>query len=83
MAMTLHEYLKLLRKRHIGWLVYIFVNRFSDQAYIFTLTKEPNQIENDPELSNAEVIEREIYDDPVIDDCHIDIVIARRSIHNG
>lgn len=78
MAMTLHEYLKLLRKRHCGWLVYIFVGRFSDQAYIFTLTKEPNQIENDPELNGAEVIEREIYDDPVIDDCHIDIVIGKR-----
>lgn len=75
--MKLHEYLKLLRKRHIGWMVYIFVGS-SDQAYIFTLTKEPNQIENDPELSNAEVIEREIYDDPVIDDCHIDIVIGKR-----
>lgn len=77
MAMTLHEYLKLLRKRHIGWLVYIFVGRFSDMAYIFTLTKEPNQIENDPDLRDAEVIEREIYDDPVIDDSHIDIVIAK------
>lgn len=76
--MKLHEYLKLLRKRHCGWLVYIFVGRFSDQAYIFTLTKEPNQIENDPGLRDAEVIEREIYDDPVIDDCHIDIVIAKR-----
>lgn len=75
--MKLHEYLKLLRKRHIGWLVYIFVGRFSDQAYIFTLTKEPNQIENDPDLREAEVIEREIYDDPVIDDSHIDIVIAK------
>ncbi len=81
--MKLHEYVKLLRKRHIGWLVYIFAGRFSDQAYIFTLTKEPNQIENDPELSNAEVIEREIYDDPVIDDSHIDIVIAKRDVHNG
>ena len=78
MAMTLHEYLKLLRKRHIGWLVYIFVRGISDQAYILTLTKGPDQIENDPELSNAEVIEREIYDDPVIDDCHIDIVIGKR-----
>ena len=75
--MKLHEYLKLLRKRHCGWLVYIFVGRFSDQAYIFTLTKAPNQIENDPGLSGAEVIEREIHDDPVIDDCHIDIVIAK------
>lgn len=81
--MKLHEYLKLLRKRHIGWLVYIFVGRFSDQAYIFTLTKEPNQIENDPDLREAEVIEREIYDDPVIDDSHIDIVIAKRGVHNG
>ena len=80
MAMTLHEYLKLLRKRHCGWLVYIFVGRFSDQAYIFTLTKEPNQIENDPDLREAEVIEREIYDDPVIDDSHIDIVIAKRGL---
>ena len=78
--MKLYEYLNLLRKRHIGWLVYIFAGRFSDQAYIFTLTKEPNQIENDPELSNAEVIEREIYDDPAIDDCHIDIVIGKGSI---
>lgn len=75
--MKLYEYLKLLRKRHIGWLVYIFVSRFSDQAYILTLTKGPDQIENDPELSNAEVIECEIYDDPVDDDCHIDIVIGR------
>lgn len=75
--MKLYEYLNLLRKRHIGWLVYIFVSRFSDQAYILTLSKGPDQIENDPELSNAEVIEREIYDDPVIDDCHIDIVIAK------
>lgn len=80
MAMTLHEYLKLLRKRHCGWLVYIFVGRFSDMAYIFTLTKEPNQIENDPDLREAEVIEREIYDDPVIDDSHIDIVIAKRGL---
>ena len=80
MAMTLHECLKLLRKRHCGWLVYIFVGRFSDQAYIFTLTKEPNQIENDPDLREAEVIEREIYDDPVIDDSHIDIVIAKRGL---
>lgn len=76
--MKLNEYLNLLRKRHIGWLVYIFVGRFSDQAYILTLTKEPNQIENDPDLREAEVIEREIYDDPVIDDCHIDIVIGKR-----
>ena len=75
--MKLYEYLNLLRKRHCGWLVYIFVGRFSDQAYIFTLTKEPNQIENDPDLREAEVIEREIYDDPVIDDSHIDIVIAK------
>ena len=74
--MKLYEYLNLLRKRHIGWLVYIFVGRFSDQAYIFTLTKEPNQIENS-EVSYAEVIECEIYDDPVDDDCHIDIVIGR------
>ena len=81
--MKLHEYLNLLRKRHIGWLVYIFVSGISDQAYIFTLTKEPNQIENDPELSNAEVIEREIYDDPVIDECHIDIVIGKRENCNG
>lgn len=81
--MKLHEYLKLLRKRHCGWLVYIFVGRFSDMAYIFTLTKEPNQIENDPELRDAEVIEREIYDDPVIDESYIDIVIAKRSVHNG
>ena len=78
--MKLYEYLNLLRKRHIGWLVYIFVGGISDQAYIFTLTKEPNQIENDPELSNAEVIEREIYDDPVIDECHIDIVIGKRRV---
>ena len=78
--MKLHEYLKLLRKRHIGWLVYIFVSGVSDQAYILTLTKEPNQIEKLPELSNAEVIEREIYDDPVIDDCHIDIVIGKRRL---
>lgn len=78
MAMTLHEYLKLLRKRHCGWLVYIFAGRFSDMAYIFTLTKEPDQIENDPDLRDAEVTEREIYDDPVIDDCHVDIVIAKR-----
>lgn len=76
--MKLYEYLKLLRKRHIGWLVYIFAGRFSDQAYIFTLTKEPNQIENNPDLREAEVIECEIYDDPVDDDCHIDIVIAKR-----
>lgn len=76
--MKLHEYLKLLRKRHIGWMVYIFVSGVSDQAYILTLTKEPNQIENDPDLREAEVIEREIYDDPVIDDCHIDIVIGKR-----
>ena len=75
--MKLYEYLNLLRKRHIGWLVYIFVSGKSDQAYILTLTKGPDQIENDPELSNAEVIEREIYDDPVIDDCHIDIVIGK------
>jgi hypothetical protein len=81
--MKLHEYLKLLRKRHIGWLVYVFVSGVSDQAYISTLTKEPNQIENDPDLREAEVIEREIYDDPVIDDCHIDIVIAKRDICNG
>lgn len=78
--MKLNEYLKLLRKRHIGWQVYVFVWGCSDQAYILTLTKEPNQIENDPELSNAEVIEREIYDDPVIDDCHIDIVIGKRKM---
>lgn len=76
--MKLYEYLKLLRKRHIGWLVYIFVSGVSDQAYILTLTKGPDQIENDPDLREAEVIEREIYDDPVIDDCHIDIVIGKR-----
>ena len=74
--MKLYEYLNLLRKRHCGWLVYIFVSGVSDQAYIFTLTKEPNQIENS-EVSYAEVIECEIYDDPVDDDCHIDIVIGR------
>lgn len=79
MTMKLNEYLKLLRKRHTGWLVYIFAGS-SDQAYILTLTKGPDQIENDPELSNAEVIEREIYDDPVIDDCHIDIVIGKGSM---
>ena len=79
--MKLHEYLKLLRKRHIGWLVYIFVSGVSDQAYIFTLTKEPNQIENDPDLREAEVIEREICDDPVIDECHIDIVIGKGEKH--
>ena len=77
MRIKLYEYLKLLRKRHIGWLVYIFVSRFSDQAYILTLTKGPDQIENDPELSNAEVIKCVIYDDPADDDCHIDIVIGR------
>lgn len=81
--MKLHEYLNLLRKRHIGWQVYIFVSGISDQAYVFTLTKEPNQIENDLELSNAEVIEREIYDDPVIDECHIDIVIGKGRNCNG
>ena len=78
MAMTLHEYLKLLRKHHVGWPVYVFAGAIIDQAYVFTLTNEPDKIENDPELSNAEVIEREIYDDPVIDDCHIDIVIGKR-----
>lgn len=76
--MKLNEYLKLLRKRHIGWRVYIFVSGVSDQAYILTLTKEPNQIENESDLRNAEVYETEIYDDPVIDDCHIDIVIGKR-----
>ena len=76
--MKLHEYLNLLRKRHIGWLVYLFVGGVSDQAYIFTLTKEPNQIENDPDLREAEVYETEIYDEPVDDDCHIDIVIGKR-----
>lgn len=77
--MKLYEYLKLLRKRHIGWLVYIFVSGVSDQAYILTLTKGPDQIENS-EVGYAEVIECEIYDDPVIDDCHIDIVIAKRGL---
>lgn len=75
--MKLNEYLQLLRKRHIGWLVYIFVSGKSDLAYILTLTKEPNQIENDPELSNAEVIKCEIYDEPVYDDCQIDITIRK------
>lgn len=75
--MKLYEYLKLLRKRHIGWQVYVFAEWFSDQAYIFTLTKEPDQIENDPDLREAEVIEREIYDDPLDDECHIDIVIGK------
>lgn len=74
--MKLHEYLKLLRKRHIGWLVYIFVSGVPDQAYILTLTKGPDQIENS-EVGCAEVIECEIYDDPVDDDCHIDIVIGK------
>lgn len=75
--MKLHEYLNLLRKRHIGWTVYVCSEWFPDQAYIFTITKEPDRIENDPDLREAEVIEREIYDDPVIDECHIDIVIGK------
>lgn len=78
MTMKLNEYLKLLRKRHIGWLVYVFSGAKTGRVYVFKLAKKPDQIENDPELSNAEVIEREIYDDPMIDDCHIDIVIGKR-----
>lgn len=81
--MKLHEYLNLLRKRHIGWIVYLKVYGYPDQAYVFTLRDALDECEFNCGIRDAEVIEREIYDDPVIDDCHIDIVIARRSVLNG
>ena len=75
--MKLHEYLKLLRKRHVGWPVYVFAGAIIDQAYVFTLTNEPDKIENDPELSNAEVYQSAIHDDPINDECQITIVIGK------
>lgn len=77
--MKLHEYLKLLRKRHIGWLVYVFSGAKTGRVYVFKLAKKPDQIENDPELSNAEVIACKFTDEPACDiyEIDLDIVITK------